>query len=66
MVQTDRARHRPRIVKADEARRDGRSGRDDGRDREAAEAWDAIATHTAKQADVCRHGAELADRTRHR
>ena len=34
--------------------------------REAAEAWDALATHAAKHADVCRHGAELADRTRHR
>ena len=42
------------------------TSRDDGRDREAAEAWDALATHAAKHADVCRHGAELADRTRHR
>ena len=37
-----------------------------GRDREAAEAWDALATHAGKQASVCRHGAELADRTRRR
>ncbi len=34
--------------------------------RAAAEAWDALATHAAQQADQCRHGAELADRTRHR
>ena len=34
--------------------------------REAAEAWDALATQAATQADQCRHGAELADRTRHR
>ena len=37
-----------------------------GRDREAAEAWDALAIHAGKQASVCRHGAELADRTRRR
>ena len=34
--------------------------------RAAAEAWDALATQAATQADQCRHGAELADRTRHR
>ena len=34
--------------------------------RAAAEAWDALATHAAMQAENCRHGAELADRTRHR
>ena len=34
--------------------------------RHAAEAWDALATHAATHADACRHGAELADRTRHR
>ena len=34
--------------------------------REAAEAWDDLATHAADQADACRHGAALADRTRHR
>ena len=32
----------------------------------AAEAWDALATEAADQADQCRRGAELADRTRHR
>ena len=34
--------------------------------RAAAEAWDTLATHAAKQALDCRRGAELADRTRHR
>ena len=34
--------------------------------RTAAEAWDAVATEAANQADQCRRGAELADRTRHR
>ena len=34
--------------------------------RAAAAAWDALATHAATQAENCRHGAELADRTRHR
>ena len=34
--------------------------------RAAAEAWDALATQAATQADQCRHGAELADRTRYR
>ena len=34
--------------------------------RDAAEAWDALATHAAKGAAECRHGAELADRTRRR
>ena len=33
---------------------------------EAAQAWDELATHAAEQADLCRHGAELADRTRRR
>ena len=28
--------------------------------------WDTLATHAAGQADACRHGAALADRTRHR
>ena len=46
---------RARIVKADEARTDA-----------AHEAWDALATHAAKQAGECRHGAELAERTRRR
>ena len=34
--------------------------------RDAAEAWDALATHAATHAAECRHGAELADRTRRR
>ena len=34
--------------------------------REAAEAWGALATHAAKHAAECRHGAELAERTRRR
>ena len=34
--------------------------------RAAAEAWDTVATQAATHADQCRHGAELADRTRHR
>ena len=46
-------RMRARAVKADEART-------------AAEAWDAVATEAANQADQCRRGAELADRTRQR
>ena len=45
---------RARAVKADEARTD------------AAEAWDALVAHAATQAGQCRHGAALADRTRHR
>ena len=32
--------------------------------RDAAQAWDALATHAATQAGECRHGAALADRTR--
>ena len=34
--------------------------------RAAADAWDAVATQAAAHAGHCRHGAELADRTRHR
>ena len=34
--------------------------------RAAAEAWDALAAQAATHADQCRHGAELADRTRQR
>ena len=70
-------RMRARAVKADEARTEAAhharaaqvvDSRDRGRDREppAAEAWDALATEAADQADQCRRGAELADRTRHR
>ena len=66
---------RARIVKADEARTDAAHEARAAQvaeaateattaNREAAEAWDALATHAAKQAGECRHGAELADRTR--
>ena len=34
--------------------------------RAAVEAWDALATHAATQANDCRRGVALADRTRHR
>ena len=34
--------------------------------REAAKAWDELATHAAHQADQFRQGAELAGRTRRR
>ena len=34
--------------------------------RAAADAWDALATHAATQAADCRHGAELAERSRRR
>ena len=34
--------------------------------RAAAEAWDALPTPAATQADQCRHGAALAERTRRR
>ena len=34
--------------------------------RDAAEAWDVLATHAATHAAECRHGAELAERTRRR
>ena len=37
-----------------------------GANREAAEAWDALATHAGKQASVCRYGAELAGQDRPR
>ena len=68
---------RARIVKADEARTEAAHHARAAQvntaateaataNRDAAEAWDALATHAAKQASVCRHGAELADRTRRR
>ena len=68
---------RARIVKADEARTEAAHHARAAQvntaateaataNREAAEAWDALATHAAKQSAVCRHGAELADRTRRR
>ena len=48
---------RARIVKADEARAAQVAAA-------VTEAWDALVTHAAKQAAECRHGAELAERTR--
>ena len=68
---------RARIQKADEARtnaaHEARAAQvaEDATEavtanREAAEAWDVLATHAAKQAGACRHGAELAERTRRR
>ena len=60
---------RARIVKADEARTDAAHHSRAAQVAEAAtaaEAWDTLATQAAQQADQCRHGAALADRTRHR
>ena len=68
---------RARIVKADEARTDAAHAARASQvaeaatevvtaNRDAAEAWDALATHAAKGAAECRHSAELADRTRRR
>ena len=68
---------RARIVKADEARTEAAHHARAAQvntaateaataNRDAAEAWDALATHAANQAGGCRHGAELADRTRRR
>ena len=68
---------RARIVKADEARTEAAHHVRAAQvaeaataaataNRDAAEAWDALATHAAKQSAECRHGAELADRTRRR
>ena len=68
---------RARIVKADEARTEAAHHARAAQvntaateaataNRDAAEAWDALATHAANQAGECRHGAELADRTRRR
>ena len=65
---------RARIVKADEARTDAARASQVAEaateavtaNRDAAEAWDALATHAAKGAAECRHSAELADRTRRR
>ena len=58
---------RARIVKADEARA-GQVAATEAvtANRDAAEAWDALATHAATHAAECRHGADLADRTRRR
>ena len=64
---------RARIVKADEARTEAAHQTRAAHvkeaataSREAAEAWDALATHATKEAGKCRHGAELAERTRRR
>ena len=68
---------RARAVKADEARTDAAHHARAAQvvpaateaataNRTAAEAWDAVATQASDQADQCRRGAELADRTRHR
>ena len=67
---------RARIVKADEARTDAahqtraaqvaEAATEAATSREAAGAWDQLATHAAEQAGECRHGAELAERTRRR
>ena len=51
---------RAHITRADTARSDAAANRI------AAEAWTAVATHAATQANDCRRGAERADRTRHR
>ena len=64
---------RARILKADEARTDAAHEARAAQvaeaatdNRQAAEAWDALATHAATHAGACRHGAALADRTRRR
>ena len=68
---------RARILKADEARTDAAHQTRAAQvaeaateaatsNREAAEAWDLLATHAAKHAGACRHGAALAERTRRR
>ena len=68
---------RARAVKADEARTEAAHHARAAQvvaaateaataNRAAADAWDALATEAADQADQCRRGAELADRTRHR
>ena len=59
-------RMRARAVKADEARTAAAHHARAQVVAAAAEAWDAVATQAADQADQCRRGAELADRTRQR
>ena len=70
-------RMRARAVKADEARTEAAHHARAAQvvaaateaataNRTAAEAWDALATQATTHADQCRHGAELADRTRRR
>ena len=69
--------HTPASVKADEARTNAAHEARAAQvaeaateaataNRHAAEAWDALATQAATHAGECRHGAELADRTRRR
>ena len=58
---------RARIVKGDDARTEtAHKARAAQVAEAAAEAWDALATHAAKQADECQHGADQAERTRRR
>ena len=68
---------RARIVKADDARTETMHKARAGQvaeaateaataNRHAAEAWDALATQAATHAAECRHGVELAERTRRR
>ena len=68
---------RARIVKADEARTEAAHHARAAQvaaaataaataNRDAAEAWDTLATHAATHAAQCRHGADLAERTRRR
>ena len=60
---------RARIVKADEARAAQVAEAATAAataNRDAAEAWDTLATHAATHAAQCRHGADLAERTRRR
>ena len=70
-------RMRARAVKADEARTDAAhharaaqvvaaASEAATANRAAADAWEALATQAAAQADQYRRGAELADRTRQR
>ena len=64
-VKADEARtvaaHKARAEKVVEAATDAATA-----NREAAKTWDELATHAAHQAGLCRHGADLADRTRRR
>ena len=55
------AAHKARAAQVDEAATAAVTA-----NRNAAEAWDALATQAATQAGECRHGAELAERTRRR
>ena len=65
IVEADEARtnaaHEARAAQVAEAATEAATA-----NRHAAEAWDALATQAATHAGECRHGAELADRTRRR